>query len=102
MRAGHQQDNDLSYELYREIAEELCAPVDEKLASEVRFELYHSKLVYLKNLHGQCFRAINQFNSNTQFNHEDLANIHRAIEVTKSQLRETVLENLQLGLSKVS
>ena len=101
MGAGHLQDNELSYELYRDIAEELCAPVDEKLAPEVRFELYQSKLVYLKNLHAQCFKAINQYRSETQFCHTDLANIYAAIEVTKGQIRQTVLETMDHSLARV-
>ena len=102
MGAGHLQQNELSYELYRDIAEELCAPVDDKLLPEVRFELYQSKLVYLKNLHAQCFKAINQFSSETQFSHAVLANSHRAIEVTKGQIRETVIQTMSYSLAWVS
>lgn len=96
------QDNDLTYELYREIAEDLCVPVDEKLSLDVRFELYNSKLVYLRNLHEQAFRSLNQPGEASTFTHEDLVVISKAIASTQTFLRQTVLSTLSQSFARVA
>lgn len=99
-------EKDLSYELYKEIAEELCVPVDSKLSREVRYELYNSKLVFLRNLYEQCFRAVNgragrKILNDENYTGDDLKLIHKAIEVTNEFLRETVLEAMHEALHSV-
>lgn len=93
-------EKDLSYELYKEIAEELCVPVDTKLSLEVRFELYTSKLVFLRNLYEQCFKAVNNPRPQGEFyTGDDLHLIHQAMECTKEFLRATVLETFKESLN---
>ena len=100
MSAENVQDEDLSYEFYREIAEELCLPVDARLDADVRFELYSSKLVYLKHLREHCFRAVNQNADARPFSAEDLAHIQKSIEMTKSFLAETVRDAVRGSLAR--
>jgi hypothetical protein len=90
----------MSYELYREIAEELCVPVDDKLATDVRYELYNSKLVYLRHLREHCFRAVNQSPGNSSFSPSDLGLIQKAMDLTKEYQRATILEALHSSLAK--
>lgn len=91
---------DVTYELYRELAEELCVPVDHNLSRDVRYELYKSKLIFLRNLYEQCFREVNsranqQNEEGHKYTGEDLRLIHNAIEATNEFLRETLLEAMR-------
>lgn len=89
-----------SYEVYKEIADDLCAPVDEKLPAHVRYELYSSKLVYLKNLYEQCFKEVNIYKDNeATFSEEDLHVIQQAMDFTKDYLRRTIVESVIHALS---
>lgn len=93
---------DVSYELYRELAGEICAPLDDcDLTIDLRYELYTSKLTYLYNIQEQCFRCINsEINTDTNsYTQEDLVNIQNAIEVTKEFIRQTIRESLAHGLT---
>ena len=101
MSAQNNQEEILSYELYREIAEDLCMPVDGTLAIDVRFELYSSKLVYLRHLREQCFRAVNHHDmaEPTLFSAEDLVLIQTATNLTHDYLRATVLDGLRAALA---
>lgn len=98
----HQKNDDLNYDLYRDIADDLSSQVDQKLEPEVRYELYQSKLVYLTNLQIQCFKQINLAGSKSQFQNSDLANIILAIEMTHKQMRDTVLEAMDKCLARVA
>jgi hypothetical protein len=100
MAVENRQDNEMSYELYKEIADELCVPVDERLPFDVRFELYSSKLVYLNHLRGHCFRSVNQLGEASPFGTEDLAHIQKAIDLTKGFLSSTVREAFVASLSR--
>jgi len=91
----------LSYELYRELAEDLCVPVDGQISPDVRFELYNSKLIYLRHLREQCFRAVNQANVDSPFSESDLALIQKAATLTHLYLRSTVLEAVNDALAKI-
>lgn len=102
MTAGQIQQHESSYELYKEIAEELCVPVDLKLGAAVRFELYKSKIVYLKNLFEQCFKAVNSPQSGSLFTPTDLQTIHQAIDVTKKFLHDTVIEALSESFERAT
>lgn len=100
MAVENRQDDELSYELYREIADELCVPVDERLSCDVRFELYSSKLVYLNHLRNHCFRLVNQMGDQSPFGTDDLAHIQKAIDLTKGFLASTVREALTTSLAR--
>lgn len=91
----------MSYELYQEIADELSMPVDPRLATQVRYDLYNSKLVFLRNLFEQCFRIVNSGNGcddceldQKTFSSSDLNRIHEAVDLTHAHIRETILEAL--------
>jgi hypothetical protein len=102
MSAQNIQEDELSYEFYREIAGELCLPVDPLLEADVRFELYSSKLVYLNHLRQHCFRAVNHVGEVRPFSPEDLAHIQKSIELTKVFLGDTVREALNGSLKRLS
>jgi hypothetical protein len=86
------QDTKVSYELYRELAGELCAPIDDvNMGLELRHELYLSKLVYLQNLQVQCFKNINSSQQkDCLYDVSDLENIYHAIQVTEEFLKDTI------------
>lgn len=100
MAVENRQDDEMSYELYREIADDLCVPVDERLSCDVRYELYSSKLVYLNHLRGHCFRSVNQLGDASPFGADDLAHIQKAIELTKGFLTSTVREAFVASLGR--
>jgi hypothetical protein len=90
----------ISYELYKELASELCAPInDTEMTLQLRFELYQSKLIYLYNLNEQCFKCINSKNEVNEFNYtlDDLVNIKNAIEITREFLRQTIRDSFILS-----
>lgn len=91
---------DVSYELYKELAGEICAPLDDTdLNIELRYELYTSKLIYLYNIQEQCFKYINSEKTSDSYTQEDLIVIQNAIEVTKEFIRQTIREALLKGLT---
>ncbi|BBH52309.1 hypothetical protein [Fluviispira sanaruensis] len=91
---------DVSYELYRELAGEICAPIDDSdLTYDLRYELYTSKLTYLYNIQEQCFRCINSDITTDTYTKEDLSIIQDAIEITKEFLRQTIREALISSLN---
>lgn len=97
---------ELSYELYRELLEELLSPIETALSVDVRYELYLSKLVYLENLQEQCFRSVNT-NSSCEtspeingFNQTDMKTIQDAIATTHEHLRSTILEAVHSRFSQ--
>lgn len=90
-----------SYELYKEIAEDLCVPVDFKLPVDVRYQLYLSKMVYLRNLFDQCFKSINHFQNKEQFSANDFEMIRSAIEATQEFLRQTCLQAMDESLERL-
>ncbi|MBM3382548.1 MAG: hypothetical protein FJY29_08935 [Betaproteobacteria bacterium] len=105
--SAHPVPLETSYELYKELVEELMAPIETSMDAHVRYELYLSKLVYLENLLEQCFRTVNGSKSATMngiehsFTADDLNTIRRAITSTHSHLRETILEALEQQLSQI-
>ncbi|NBW81946.1 hypothetical protein EBR21_09350 [bacterium] len=94
---------EISYELYVELVDELLNPIEHSLDLNVRYELYLSKLVYLENLLEQCFRSVNGQNKpvNGSFSQADLQTIQEAISSTHEFMRETILEALELRLSRI-
>ncbi|MES2614167.1 MAG: hypothetical protein V4591_01995 [Bdellovibrionota bacterium] len=95
------QDTNLSYELYRELASEICTPIDDKeMTLQLRFELYKSKLVYLYNVHEQCFRCINSNSQDKEcdYKQEDFVNIQNAIEITKEFIKQTIRDAILLSI----
>lgn len=92
---------DVSYELYRELAGEICSPIDDSdLTHDLRYELYTSKLTYLYNIQEQCFRCINAVHAHEEsFTQDDLLLIQNAIEITKDFLRQTIREALRQSLN---
>lgn len=95
--------SEISYELYRELVDELLTPIEHSLDLNVRYELYLSKLVYLENLQEQCFRSINGRSAQTEssFSSSDLKMIQDAISTTHEFMRETILEALEMRLSRI-
>jgi hypothetical protein len=90
-----------TYELYKELADELLVPIENSIDTGVRYELYLSKLVYLENLQQQCFLSVNSpagKNRNT-FCSNDLDRIQKAIQSTHEFMRHTILEALEKRLS---
>lgn len=91
---------DVSYELYRELAGEICAPIDDSdMTYDLRFELYTSKLTYLFNIQEQCFRCINSGKDMATYTKDDLLVIQDAIEITKEFIRQTIREALLNSLN---
>lgn len=92
---------DVSYELYRELAGDICSPLDNSnMTLELRFELYTSKLIYLINIQEQCFRCINTEKDTNTYTIEDLLVIQDAIDITKEFIRQTVREKILNSLNK--
>jgi hypothetical protein len=97
---------ELSYELYKELIEELLSPIEPSMDAQVRYELYLSKLVYLENLQEQCFRSVNcrkaasARNAGQSFTAEDLSTIREALASTHEHLRTAILEALNHRLSQ--
>lgn len=98
---AQQLPSEFSYEMYRELLEELLSPIETTLDPFVRYELYLSKLVYLENLHQQCFKSVNARQSHTEesFTQGDLKKIQDAIDSTHFFVRSTILEALNRNLS---
>ena len=96
-----QLPSEFSYEMYQELLDELLSPIESSLAPDVRYELYLSKLVYLDNLHQQCFRAINATSehSHNSYTQDDLKKIQDAIDSTHNFVRNTIREALNTRLS---
>lgn len=91
---------DVSYELYRELAGEICTPIDDSnMTFDLRYELYTSKLTYLFNIQEQCFRCINSELDLNTYTKEDLLVIQDAIEITKEFIRQTIREALMNSLN---
>lgn len=93
--------NSLSYELYKELASEICAPInDNEMTLQLRFELYQSKLIYLYNINEKCFLCINSKNKSKECDYtiDDFINIQNAIEVTKEFLKQTICDSLMLSI----
>lgn len=97
------EPSEISYELYKELVDELMAPIESSLDCHVRYELYLSKLVYLENLQEQCFRSINssQSQASQPFAADDLSTIQSAISSTHDFMRETILEALENSFSRL-
>jgi len=101
---AQEQYESLSYEIYKELAYEICAPIgDSEITVQLRFELYQSKLIYLYNINEQCFKSINSSNSSNKgkefdYTIEDLINIKNAIEITQELLRQTIRESINLSI----
>lgn len=90
-----------SFELYRQIAEDLCLPVDDNLEREVRYELYLSKWIYLERLRESCFVRMNQGMETKPegFCPEDLSRIQRAMALTREFIRQMNFDALKHGLA---
>ena len=96
-----QLPSEFSYEMYQELLEELLSPIESSLDPDIRYELYLSKLVYLENLHQQCFRSINSKSENLEssYTQDDLKKIQDAIDSTHNFVRNTIREALSARLS---
>jgi hypothetical protein len=82
------------YEVYREIMDDLHAPLKtEGLDIDMIKELYVSKLIYLENLRVKCFTEINK-NLGGYFSHDDYRFILEAIHKTKHYMRAIIFESL--------
>ncbi len=94
--------SETSYELYRELGEELLTPIEQSVDINVRYELYLSKLIFLENLHEQCFLSVNgrPGRNSDSFCASDLRQIQNAIQSTHQFMRETILEALDKRLSR--
>ncbi len=95
------QQSILSYELYKELAGEICSPINDKeMTLQLRFELYQSKLIYLYNINDQCFKSINAKCEDNCYDYTqaDLLNIQNAIEITREFLKQTIRESLVISL----
>lgn len=90
MDFGTLQQDEMSYVLYREIADELCGPVDPELDLGVRLDLCESKVVYLRNLYEQAFVDVNREGSKG-FDTRDLVRIRQALGVTSDFMHEAIL-----------
>jgi hypothetical protein len=90
-----------SYELYKELSDELMTPIESNIDAAVRYELYLSKLIYLENLQQQCFLSVNgcQTGSSRTFQENDMEQIKKAIGCTHRFMRETILEALEKRLN---
>ncbi len=93
---------EISYELYLQLAEELSLPVEENIPLDMRYELYLSKIVYLKNLLGQCFRSVNTPDSVNRFTVDDFSYIQRSFNITKEFLRECILLSVKEKIERAS
>lgn len=89
------------YETYKEIMGELLNPiVAGELDRDTLKRLYESKAVYLENLRAKCFWEINTQKSKSHFSHEDYVLILRAIQETRSQVRQLILHSISENLSR--
>jgi hypothetical protein len=100
MQSGTLQKDAMSYGLYKNLADELCAPIDAELDLPVRLELYESKLVYLRNLYAQAFRDVNGAVRGEGFADEDLVRIRQFISVTEDFMHKDALSLVSQGLQK--
>jgi hypothetical protein len=98
----HRNAPQLSSELYRDFSEHMDMPIDSDMPLEVRYELYISKVVYLKNLLAQCFQSVNkQFSgAKAEFSSEDFANIQNSFLVTKDLIRDCILKKYTISLDR--
>lgn len=92
----------LSAELYRKFSERLDVPPESDMPLDIRYEIYLSQVVYLRNLMGQCFESFNrQFDGGTAgFSHHELATIHHSFLVTRDLIRECILKSVALAADK--
>ncbi len=96
MKAEHKID----YETYKEVMGELALPIEVKgLDSDTVKRLYESKLVYLENLRVNCFRDINS-KGQSRFTIADYELVLLAIHVTRTHLRESILQVISERIEK--
>ena len=89
------------YETYREIMDELLAPIaGSGLDPDTLQRLYASKLVYLENLRLKCFVELNSRHSLGHFSSKDYEVIIRAIRETHNHLHDLVLFAVSCALSR--
>jgi hypothetical protein len=101
MDSGSLRQDEMSYVLYRQIADDLCSPVDPDLDLSVRLELCESKVVYLRNLYEQAFVDVNR-DQVKGFDADDLARIRQALNVTTDFMRESVLNIVRRALDEAA
>lgn len=91
-----------SAERYRDFSQNLDMPVDSDMPLDVRYELYISKIVYLKNMINQCFQEINSPRKGLEatFQAKDLIHLQQAFAITRDLVRECILRRVQVGLSR--
>ena len=88
----------VEYETYREIVKELQQPIiEDGLDAETIKRLYESKLVYLENLRVKCFWDMNR-SQRALFSPDDYALIYKALQETKSHLRDLVVGAVEHSL----
>ena len=96
------RDLEVSAELYRNYSEHMDVPPESEMPLDTRYEIYLSKVVYLRNLLGQCFASFNrQFEGTNQpFSAEDFVNIQRSFFVTRDLIRECMLQSMSQSLDR--
>ena len=104
MKAQIPEHHQLSYELYQDFSETLDMPVDSMMPLETKYELYVIKIVYLKNLMGQCFRSVNRQldGQSTRFSAQDFMKIQNSFHITRDLLRECILARYRASLDRAA
>ncbi len=97
---------EMSCGFYRDIADDLCAPIDSELDLNIRIDLYESKLIYLRNLYAQAFRDLNGNNcvgaSQEGFTSQDLVRIRQLLTVTEDFLKKDCVDLVKHGLENAN
>jgi hypothetical protein len=92
----------ISYELYQSLAEDLGMPIDPSLSIDVRLELYQSKMVYLRNLFEQAFVDANAHGGLRKFKQEDLKMLKNSAEITTQFIRQDLMSCVSQALDKAA
>lgn len=87
-------------ETFKDIALDLCEPIDENLPLDIQYELNESKVIYLQRLHQECFRHVNSnaFQEDQTFSAADLALIKEATIRTQEQLRKIIFKSMEKSI----
>jgi hypothetical protein len=94
------QTDEMSEELFREIADDLLQPVSLGLDSQTRAQLYISKLIYMEHMRKRAFVSLNWKAETTQFLPSDLELLQEAWCVNQTELKKALLEELNKAIGK--
>ena len=88
-------------DFFRDLSNDLCTEIDERLGNKVRCELYFSKIVYLRKLLTLAMRYANLKNQANEpvFNFDDLEVIKKAIEINDVYLKQNLKELVKNSLN---